>query len=127
MRKVLCEAVPEPAPGLFSNCMRVGDTIYVSGQHAGTPEGAVGGDDVFDQTTEALRRVVALVDAAGGLAGDIVKLTIYLTDMARRADVSRARRAVFAEPMPCSTLVGVAALVAPGLVVEIDAIAILAR
>jgi enamine deaminase RidA (YjgF/YER057c/UK114 family) len=125
-RKVWCETVPEPGAGLFSNCLRAGDTVYVSGQHAGSPQGAVGGTDVFAQTEEALRRVLALVGAAGGSAGDIVKLTIYLTDMARRAEVSRARRAVFSEPMPCSTLVGVNALVAPDLLVEVDAIAVIA-
>jgi 2-iminobutanoate/2-iminopropanoate deaminase len=121
---VTSPSVPEPPPGLFSNCLVVGDTIYVSGQHAGTPEGAVGGSSMVHQSREALRRVLCLIEAAGGTADDVVKLTIYLRDMDRRADVSTARREVFAEPLPCSTLVGVNALVAPDLLVEIDAIAV---
>ena len=129
IRQVRTEAVPEPAPGLFSNCLVTGGTIYVSGQHAGAfGEGAgdiVGGGNVFEQTMEALRRVIALIEAAGGSQKNIVKLTIYLTDMSRKSEVSRARREFFRDLMPCSTLVGVNALVAPGLLVEVDAIAVL--
>jgi len=122
--KVTAPTVPEPPAGLFSNCLKVGDTIYVSGQHAGTPEGAIGGDSVFEQTREALKRILALIDAAGGTAADVVKLTIYLCDMSRRAEISAARREFFAEPMPCSTLIGINALARPDLMVEIDAIAV---
>jgi 2-iminobutanoate/2-iminopropanoate deaminase len=122
---VTSAAVPEPPPGLFSNCLVAGDTIYVSGQHAGTSEGAVGGHSMLHQSREAFRRVLCLIKAAGGTADDVVKLTIYLRDMDHRAEVSAARRELFAEPLPCSTLVGVNALVAADLLVEIDAIAIL--
>ena len=125
MRVVTAPDVPEPPPGLFSNCLVTGETIHISGQHAGTPQGAVGGDLVLLQTREALRRVLALIAAAGGSAEDVVKLNVYLCDMDRRADVSAARREVFAEPLPCSTLVGVNALVSPDLLVEIDAIAVI--
>ncbi len=125
IRVVTSAAVAEPPPGLFSNCLVVGDTIHVSGQHAGTPQGAVGGASVLAQSREALRRVLALIEAAGGTADDVVKLTVYLRDMSRRAEVSAARREVFAEPLPCSTLVGISALAEPDLLVEIDAIAVL--
>lgn len=128
-RQIQTGAVPEPGSGLFSNCLVAGGVIYLSGQHAGAFGGGagdiMGGDNVFDQTMEALRRVMALIEAAGGSAKNVVKLTIYLTDMSRKAEVSRARREFFSGQMPCSTLVGVNALVAPGLLVEIDAIAIL--
>nr|WP_282571924.1 RidA family protein [Roseomonas acroporae] len=107
---------------MFSNCLVAGGFIHVSGQHAGTPTGAIGGDSVEAQTREALRRVLALIEAAGGRASDVVKLTVFLTDMSRRAEVGTARREVFAEPFPCSTLVGVEALVSPDLLVEIDAL-----
>ena len=125
-RQVVAAAVPEPPPGLFSNCLAVGDTIHVSGQHAGGPDGTVtGGGSVVEQTRASLRKIVALVEAAGGGAADIVKLTVYLTEIDRKAEVSAARREFFGDPMPCSTLVGVNALVMPGLLVEIDAIAVL--
>ncbi len=125
VRKVIAQAAPEPPAGTFSNCLAFGNAVYVSGQHAGVANGVIGGDDVFEQSREALRRIIALVEAAGGRARDIIKLTVYLTDMSRKADVSRARREFFEEPMPCSTLIGVNALVAPELLVEIDALAAL--
>lgn len=125
IRRVTTPAAPEPPPGLFSNCFVVGDAIYVSGQHAGTKEGVIGGDSVLEQAREALRRVLALIEAAGGSAEEVVKLTIYLTDMERRAEVSAARREAFKEPFPCSTMVGITALASPGLLVEIEAIAML--
>jgi enamine deaminase RidA (YjgF/YER057c/UK114 family) len=125
IRRVTSPAAPEPPPGLFSNCLVVGDTINISGQHAGTPQGAVGGASMLEQSREAFRRVVALIAAAGGTADDVVKLNIYLCDMARRAEFSAARREFFAEPLPCSTLVGVSALAAPDLLVEIDALAVI--
>lgn len=125
IRQVTTPAVPEPPPGLFSNCLLVGDTIHISGQHAGSPQGVVGGDSVLEQTREALKRALALIEAAGGDAGSVVKLTVYLCDMSRKADVSAARREVFAEPMPCSTLIGINELVSPDLLVEVDAIAVI--
>jgi len=125
IRHVTTPAVPEPPPGLFSNCLLAGDTIHISGQHAGSPQGPVGGTSVLEQTREALKRVLALIRAAGGDATSVVKLTVYLRDMSRKAEVSAARREVFAEPMPCSTLIGVNELVAPDLLVEVDAIAVI--
>jgi 2-iminobutanoate/2-iminopropanoate deaminase len=110
---------------LFSNCIVVDNTIHVSGQHAGTPRGAVGGASMLEQAREAFRRVLALIEAAGGTADDVVKVTIYVCDMSRRAEVSAARREVFAEPFPCSTLVGISALAEPDLLVEIEADAVI--
>ncbi len=125
IRQVISPEVPEPPPGLFTNCLVVGDTIHISGQHAGTPQGPVGGNSVLQQTREALKRVLSLINAAGGTADDVVKLTVYLCGMGGRAEVSAARREVFTEPLPCSTLIGVNELVAPDLLVEIDAIAVI--
>jgi enamine deaminase RidA (YjgF/YER057c/UK114 family) len=125
IRQVITPEVPEPPPGLFSNCLVAGKTIHISGQHAGTPQGAVGGNSVLQQTREALKRVLSLIKAAGGSADDVVKLTVYLRSMSARAEVSAARREVFTDPLPCSTLIGVNELVAPDLLVEIDAIAVI--
>jgi len=124
VRKITTPAAPEPPPGLFSNCLVVGNTIHISGQHAGSPQGAIGGSSMLEQSREAFRRVLALITAAGGTADDVMKLTIYLCDMTRRAEFSAARREFFAEPFPCSTLVGVSALAGPDLLVEIDALAV---
>jgi 2-iminobutanoate/2-iminopropanoate deaminase len=125
MRLVTSPAVPEPPPGLFSNCLVVGDTIHISGQHAGSSQGAVGGSSMLEQSREAFRRVLALIAAAGATADDVVKLTIYLCDITRRAELSAARREFFTEPFPCSTLIGVSSLAGPELLVEIDALAVI--
>jgi 2-iminobutanoate/2-iminopropanoate deaminase len=124
-RRVVAPAVPEPPPGLFSNCLVAGDTIYVSGQHAGGAGGAPEGDrSMAGQTRTTLTRIKALIEAAGGTMGDVVKLTVYTTDMGQRGAISEARRAFFAGDFPCSTLVEVKGLVHPELLVEIEAVAI---
>ena len=126
MRKIITPAVPEPPPGSFSNCLVVGDTVYVSGQHAGAPGGGILGDgSMLDQTRQALKKIKAIVEAAGATMADIVKLTVYVTDISKRAEVSAARREFFSGDFPCSTLVGITALAAPGLLVEVDATAII--
>jgi 2-iminobutanoate/2-iminopropanoate deaminase len=122
IRRIVSPAVPEPAPGLFSNCLVVGDTVYLSGLHAGAE---AAGMSVAQQTAKVLGMIETLVVAAGATKQDIVKLTIYLTDIGKRAEVSEARRAFFTGDFPCSTLVGIAALAAPGAAVEIDAVAII--
>ncbi|MEW5422731.1 RidA family protein [Amorphus sp. 3PC139-8] len=109
---------------MFSNAVVVDNIVYVSGMHAGGPDGIVGGNSMLEQTREALRRTVALIEAAGGARERIVKLTIYVTDMTQRAEVSAARKEVFiAEPLPASTFLEVSGFIQEGLLVEVDAIA----
>ncbi|HIZ97279.1 MAG TPA: RidA family protein [Candidatus Janibacter merdipullorum] len=126
--KVSAESVPEPPrPGMFSNAVVRGDRFWTSGMHAGGPEGPVGGDDPYLQAQETFRRVVELVRACGAEPEDVTVLRVYLTDVADKAAVGRARSEVFSGEMPCSTLVGVAALVEPGLKVEVEAEGIIAH
>lgn len=110
-----------PRPGMFSNARVVGDQFFISGMHAGTSSGPVGGPDPYLQAVEAFRRIGALAGACGARVDDIVTLRIYLTDMADKAAVGRARGDVFSGDLPCSTLVEVSALVEPELSVEIEA------
>ena len=125
-QRITAAGAPEPPPGLFSNAVKAGNTLYLSGQHAGAPGGGVLGDgSMHDQTRRSLLKIKALVEAAGGTMADVVKLTVYVTDMARRAEVSAARREFFSGDLPCSTMVQVAALAAPELMVEIEAVAVL--
>jgi enamine deaminase RidA (YjgF/YER057c/UK114 family) len=127
-RRVTAPAVAEPPPGLFSNCLAAGDTIYIAGQHAGTAGGAPAGDtSMAGQTRATLAKIKALVEAAGGTMADIVKLNVYTTDISQRAAISEARRAFFTGDFPCSTLVEVRALVHPELTIEIEAVAVLRR
>ncbi len=115
--KLACAEVPEPPGATWSNALRVGDELVISGMTAHPAAGL----DAAAQARECLRRIEALARAAGRSLDNVVKLTVYLTDIADKAAVGEVRRAVFAAPYPASTLVGVAALVFPELKVEIDA------
>jgi enamine deaminase RidA (YjgF/YER057c/UK114 family) len=106
--------------------------VFISGQVARDAEGAaVGAGDLAAQVDQALRNVAEGVTAAGGSFADIAKLTIYLVDwtpekMADLGDgVMRAAVALGVDPTKAVTLIGVAALGEPDLLVEIEATAVL--
>ncbi len=125
---VHCEQVPDAAGATWSNALVIGNQLVMSGMtaHPATRE-AAGGLSAYQQTRVVLDRIRALVEAAGGHIGGITKLVVYVTDIADKGEVGRARRDFFAEqvahgaPYPCSTLVEVSALVFPELCVEIEA------
>jgi enamine deaminase RidA (YjgF/YER057c/UK114 family) len=124
LRRVTSALVPEAPPGTFSQCIVAGDTIYVSGQHAGGPGGRIeGGADMAGQARAALAKIRALLEACGASMADVAKLTVYVTDISQKAEIGRARREFFSGDFPCSTLVEISALAEPGLLVEIEAIA----
>ncbi|KQY50904.1 hypothetical protein ASD30_20680 [Nocardioides sp. Root140] len=106
---------------MFSNARVHGEHFFLSGMHAGGPDGIVGGADTLLQAREAFRRVVVLAESCGAAVDDILVLRVYLTDMGEKALVGRARSEVFTGVMPTSTLVEVSALVEPGLTVEVEA------
>jgi enamine deaminase RidA (YjgF/YER057c/UK114 family) len=125
LKRIRSKDVPEPPPGTFSQCLVAGETIYVAGQHAGTADGGIGGDgSMLSQATIALAKIKALLEAAGAVMADVAKLTVYVTDISRRAEIGEARRTFFSGDFPCSTLVEISALAQPGLLVEIEAIAV---
>lgn len=125
LKRVRSRDVPEPPPESFSHCLIGGDTVFVSGQHAGNADGGVDGDGTMrSQATVALTKIQRLLEAAGATMADVAKLTIFVTDMSQRAGVSEARKAFFKGDFPCSTLVGITSLAQPGLLVEIEAIAV---
>lgn len=118
--------VPEPSPPIFSNCLRVGDQLFISGMTAGLPDGGMeGGDSPYEQSKACFRKIEKLVETAGGTMRDVVKLTVFLTDMADRPEFGRARAEFFQGRMPCSTLIGISTLVDPAMRVEVEAIAVL--
>ena len=85
-------------------------------------DGLVAGDE-YQQAKVIFAKIGALLEAAGGAMADVVRLAIYVTDIAQREKVWRARREVFTGNFPVSTLVQVAALADPSVKVEIEAIA----
>jgi len=111
--------VPEPAPGTWSNCLVAGGVAYLAGM---TARGAELGDE-YAQSMAIFTKIRHLVEAAGGTMADIVKVTIFVTDISQREKVWQARREFFTGNFPASTLVQVAALADPSIKVEIEAVA----
>ncbi len=125
IRKITTPDNPEPPGGIFSNCLVVGDQIFLAGMTAGGKEfNPTGGGDAYEQCKAALNKVKVQLAAAGATMADVVKMTVYITDIAVRAPFGRARAAFFQEPLPCSTLIIVKGLVDPRLVGEVDCTAI---
>jgi enamine deaminase RidA (YjgF/YER057c/UK114 family) len=106
-----------------------GRVLFVAGQDAAEPDGAVADADFVAQFSTALRKTLAVVRAAGGGPGDVGRLTIYVTDLAeyraRRRELGEAWRALMGRHYPAMALVQVQALVDPAARVEIEATAIL--
>lgn len=123
-RRVTSPKAPEPPPQLWSNCLVVGDQIFVAGLTARSGEIVVGGDSMYEQSKAIFAKIAALLEAADAKMDDVVKMTIYVTDIERNQEVWKARREFFSGDYPVSTLVQVAALAIPQLIVEIDVVAI---
>lgn len=111
----------------YSRAVKIGNLIAVSGTTASAPDGngAIGGDDIAEQTREALRRIADALERAGASLSDVVRPRIFLTDISRWEEVGRAHGEVFGEIRPANTMVEVSKLIAPGLLVEIEADAVL--
>jgi enamine deaminase RidA (YjgF/YER057c/UK114 family) len=111
--------VAEPQAGTWSNCLVVNGVAYVAGMTAGGSEG-----DEYAQAKVIFTKIRHLLAAAGGGSmADVVKVTIFVTDITQREKVWQARREFFTGNFPASTLVQVAALANPSLKVEIEAVA----
>jgi enamine deaminase RidA (YjgF/YER057c/UK114 family) len=121
--RAISPEVPEPAPGTWSNCLVVNGIAYLAGMTArGAPSSADAADE-YTQSKAIFTKIRHLVEAAGGSMTDIVKVTIFVTDISQREKVWQARREFFTGNFPASTLVQVAALADPSLKVEIEAVA----
>ena len=110
------------AIGTYSQAVRVGATVYLSGQIPLVPETMVLVDGGFDeQARQVFRNLSAVAAAAGGTLDDLVKLTVYLTDLDNFQTLNRVMEEFFATPFPARAAVGVAQL--PKLAqVEVEAI-----
>ncbi len=107
----------------YCHVTRAGNQIWVSGAVGVRPDGSIP-DSVAEQAETALANIDACLKAAGARAEHVVKVNVYLTDIADRGLINPARQRYFGEHRPASTLVGVSALVLPALKVEIEAQAV---
>ena len=117
---------PDPLePYHLSQGFRVGDLVVVSGQAALDEQGAIVGVGDFDAQAEQVFRNPARVLGAGGSSLDrVVKVTIFLTDMANFPKIVELRKRWFTPPYPADTIVEVNSLALPELELEIEAIAV---
>ena len=115
------------AIGTYSQAVKVGNTVYLSGQIPLVPETM---ELVQGDMTAQIRRVFdnlqAVAEAAGGTFADIVKLNVYLTDLGNFPLINQIMAEYFQEPYPARAAVGVAAL-PKGAAVEMDAVMVVAR
>lgn len=110
----------------YSRAVRIDDHVFVSGTTALNADGEiVGGDDPYDQTKATLETIKWALGEAGASMEEIVRYRVYLTRTEDIPEVSRALAEIFQPIRPANTLVAVAALADPRMLVEIDADAVI--
>lgn len=122
--RVSSSKVAEPAPGLWSNAIRAGGFLFISGMVSRANDGVtIEGKGEYEQAKIIFTKIRNMVEAAGGSMADIVKVTIFVVDISQNKEVWRARREFFGDDFPASTLVEVRKLGTPEILVEIESVA----
>ena len=98
------------AIGTYSQAVRVDNTVYLSGQIGLDPNSMIMDDGIEAQINRVFQNLRAVADAAGGSLDDVVKLNIYLTDLAHFSKVNEIMSTFFHQPFPARAAVGVASL-----------------
>ena len=119
--------VPELAEPIshYTDAVRAGDLLFLSGCVPVDGAGKLVDGDVVAQTRQVFANLGAVLAAAGAGFGDIVKVTVFLTDVDDREAVNTVRTEVFGDSRPASTLVEVSRLAIPGARIEVEAVAVL--
>jgi reactive intermediate/imine deaminase len=116
---------PEPISH-YTDAVRAGHLLFVSGCVPVDADGRlVGGDDVVAQARQTFANVGAVLAAGGSSFADVVKVTIFLTDVDDRPKINPVRQEFFGGARPASTLVEVSRLAIPGAKIEVEAVAVL--
>ena len=125
-RRIISTTAAPAAIGPYSQAVRVGNTVYLSGQIPLDPAtGKLVDGDFAAQARRVFENLAAVAAASGGSLADVAKLTVYLIDLGRFAEVNEIMARYFAAPYPARAAIGVAAL-PRNSAIEIDAIMVLA-
>jgi reactive intermediate/imine deaminase len=125
-RSIVSTSNAPAAIGTYSQAVRAGDTLYLSGQIGLDPASGQLEEGIENQIARVFANLKAVADAAGASLSDAVKLSVYLTDLANFARVNEAMAKHFSQPYPARAVVGVASL-PRGALVEADAIIVFSR
>jgi 2-iminobutanoate/2-iminopropanoate deaminase len=123
-REFRVPGLPEPISH-YTDAVSAGDLLFVSGCVPVDTDGNLVPGDVVAQTRQVFANVGAVLDAAGASFRDVVKVTVFLTDIDDRSAVNTVRQEVFGEARPASTLVEVSKLAIPGARIEVEAVALI--
>jgi 2-iminobutanoate/2-iminopropanoate deaminase len=126
MRKEVFNAPDKLPPpfGAYSRAIKVGNLVFVGG-HGGWDKDGNFSPDAEQQTEQAIRNIEALLEEAGATWANVVKSTTHLASAADVDKVRRAKERLWPQPYPTSTTVEVKGFARPGMLVEIDAIAVI--
>jgi 2-iminobutanoate/2-iminopropanoate deaminase len=108
----------------YTDAVRAGDLLFVSGCVPVDRDGNLVPGDIVEQTRCVFENVSAVLAAAGAGFADVVKVTVFLTDVDDRQAVNTVRQEVFGDVRPASTLVEVSRLAIPGARIEVEAVAL---
>lgn len=106
----------------YCDAVQWGDLLFISGMAPIDANGRVVGDDVVLQARKVFENLKVALDAAGAHFEDVLKVTVYLTNVNDRTRINPVRQEYFGDSRPASTLIGVKELAIPGMKVEVEAV-----
>ena len=121
-RKVSTRTTWEPVAG-YSRAVAAGDFVFVSGCTSTSGGEFVHEGDARAQTTQAIANVAEALERLGASLADVVRTRMYVTDMSRWEEFGLAHGAAFGDAMPATSMIGIAALVDPRMLIEVEAVA----
>lgn len=120
-QEIRVAALSEPISH-YTDAVRFGDVLFVSGVAPLDSAGRVTSEDVVAQAQLVFANLEKILDAAGAKFADVLKVTVFLTDVGDRSKINPVRQKFFGSSRPASTLIGVKELAVPGMKIEVEAV-----